>query len=153
MGKRQSKRLYGMKMINRSLLCALVASCTLVAMVPASASHSSPPPSMHYSAHSAHAWGPGHGHGHNYFYGVGFYGGWPWYYPWYFDYPGPYYSDGYVVQPAAPVAYVEMAPPDAQAKPAQSGAWYYCKSPEGYYPYVKSCAAGWEVVPAQPPVK
>jgi hypothetical protein len=30
------------------------------------------------------------------------------------------------------------------------GTWYHCASPEGYYPYVKSCRKGWEAVPAQP---
>jgi len=30
------------------------------------------------------------------------------------------------------------------------GTWYHCSSPDGYYPYVKSCRNGWEAVPAQP---
>lgn len=30
------------------------------------------------------------------------------------------------------------------------GTWYYCKDPEGYYPYVRSCNANWQPVPAQP---
>lgn len=28
--------------------------------------------------------------------------------------------------------------------------WYYCRDPEGYYPYVRSCHGAWEPVPAQP---
>jgi hypothetical protein len=28
--------------------------------------------------------------------------------------------------------------------------WYYCRDPEGYYPYVKRCYGSWEPVPAQP---
>jgi hypothetical protein len=28
--------------------------------------------------------------------------------------------------------------------------WYYCRDPEGYYPYVKHCYGSWEPVPAQP---
>ena len=46
------------------------------------------------------------------------------------------------------------APAPAPA-PAQSPApvqyWYHCKSPQGYYPYVKTCPGGWERVPATPP--
>jgi hypothetical protein len=28
--------------------------------------------------------------------------------------------------------------------------WYYCRDPEGYYPYVHTCHSSWEPVPAQP---
>lgn len=46
-------------------------------------------------------------------------------------------------------------PPSQSQPPAQSPApvqyWYHCKSPEGYYPYVKTCPGGWERVPAKPP--
>jgi len=28
--------------------------------------------------------------------------------------------------------------------------WYYCRDPEGYYPYVQHCNGNWEPVPAQP---
>lgn len=28
--------------------------------------------------------------------------------------------------------------------------WYYCNSPAGYYPYVKSCNGDWKAVPIQP---
>lgn len=27
--------------------------------------------------------------------------------------------------------------------------WYYCRDPEGYYPYVRTCHGSWEPVPAQ----
>jgi hypothetical protein len=35
----------------------------------------------------------------------------------------------------------------------QQGAaiWYYCENPPGYYPYVQSCAAGWQRVQPQLP--
>ena len=36
----------------------------------------------------------------------------------------------------------------AQQKPANY--WYYCRNPEGYYPYVKQCTAGWIPVPPEP---
>lgn len=64
--------------------------------------------------------------------------------------------------PASPP---ESQPPTAQAPapppPSQPPApnrtsapvqyWYHCKSPAGYYPYVKTCPGGWERVPATPP--
>jgi len=28
--------------------------------------------------------------------------------------------------------------------------WYYCRDPQGYYPYVQRCNGPWEPVPAQP---
>jgi len=28
--------------------------------------------------------------------------------------------------------------------------WYYCRDPQGYYPYVRTCRSNWEPVPAQP---
>jgi hypothetical protein len=28
--------------------------------------------------------------------------------------------------------------------------WYYCRDPQGYYPYVKRCYGSWEPVPAEP---
>jgi hypothetical protein len=28
--------------------------------------------------------------------------------------------------------------------------WYYCRDPEGYYPYVRQCNGQWQPVPAQP---
>jgi len=59
----------------------------------------------------------------------------------------PYYY------PPPPV--VVQAPPTVYVQPEQQQAdyWYYCQSPQGYYPYVKSCPGGWmKVVPdANPP--
>jgi hypothetical protein len=31
-----------------------------------------------------------------------------------------------------------------------SNYWYYCRDPEGYYPYVRRCNGSWEPVPGQP---
>ncbi|MBS0425531.1 MAG: hypothetical protein JSR71_14230 [Proteobacteria bacterium] len=36
------------------------------------------------------------------------------------------------------------------AAPQQKNYWYYCRNPEGYYPYVKQCAGQWIKVPPQP---
>jgi len=86
----------------------------------------------------------------------------PWLYP-YSYYPYPYYPYGYypyayapaaVAPPAAPSAYVEQgSPPPMQAAPQApqpSSDWFYCRKPEGYYPYVRECADGWQRVPSQP---
>jgi len=107
------------------------------------------------NAHSAHAWGHGHGHRGHFYFGTGFYGFWPVFYPGYFDgYGVQMTGDSFLVQQAAPVEYVEMAPPSMpDAQPAAANSWYYCRSPDGYYPYVKTCNGNWEVVPAQPPAK
>ena len=61
-------------------------------------------------------------------------------------YPYPYY-----VYPPVPVVihqpevYVEQAPQPS----APTNYWYFCKdTPQGYYPYVKTCPSGWmKVVP------
>ncbi|WP_147383906.1 hypothetical protein [Noviherbaspirillum sedimenti] len=68
----------------------------------------------------------------------------------------PYYyphSPTVVVVPPAPSAYIEHAPPDQgrQEQLAPNDWYYYCKKPEGYYPYVRRCPGGWQRVPAQPP--
>ncbi|MBV8633601.1 MAG: hypothetical protein JO002_03860 [Burkholderiaceae bacterium] len=130
------------------LVCSLAA---LGVSLPAAAfTHSSPPPPSHvtpepapsYHAHNIVPRSAWHGHHHGY----GFYGWWPWYWPW--TYGMPYYGTSFLVE--APVTYVEMAPSDSGAvQPATS--WYYCKNPEGYFPYVKTCPSGWQEVPIQPP--
>lgn len=74
---------------------------------------------------------------------------WPGYYH-YRSYPRySYYGYPPVVVTSPPVIYIERDPPPApQAVP---GYWHYCPNPQGYYPYVKECPAGWQAVPAQPP--
>jgi hypothetical protein len=64
----------------------------------------------------------------------------PGYYPYGYGYPPP------VVYSAPPV-YAAPAAPQAAAEQY----WYYCTSPQGYYPYVKQCPPGWmKVVPQAP---
>lgn len=66
------------------------------------------------------------------------------YYPYYPYYP--YYAVPPTVAPQQPDVYVQPAP---QAE--EPAYWYYCQSPEGYYPYVKRCPSGWlRVVPSPP---
>ena len=85
-------------------------------------------------ARGHHAWGWGLGVG----LGVGALWGWPYYYP-YEAYPYPYPSPYYA--PGAPAATILQ-----QAPAAPPPVYYYCKNPEGYYPYIQSCQAGWQTV-------
>lgn len=95
--------------------------------------------------------GHGHGHGHSSI-GLGLYFGSPYaypYYPPYYYYPYPYYPPVIEV-PSQPPVYIEKNSRDSD--PEATGYWYYCKKPEGYYPYVKKCPGGWtEVEPMPPP--
>ncbi len=54
-----------------------------------------------------------------------------------FWYPDPDYP------PPAPPTQVYVQPPATQSY------WYYCASPEGYYPYVTQCPGGWTQVAPQ----
>jgi len=76
-------------------------------------------------------------------------GPWWWgypYYPYYYPYY-PYYPAPPAAAPKEPEVYVQ--PESQQEEPVY---WYFCKDPEGYYPYVKKCPKGWQrVVPSQPP--
>jgi hypothetical protein len=69
--------------------------------------------------------------------------------------PSYVYSNGYP-------AYVQIAgydqaqaqywQPQAQYWQPQAQYWAYCRSPQGYYPYVSECPAGWlPVTPTSPP--
>lgn len=113
-----------------------------------------------------------HGHHHSHFgiglgyYGPGFYGSYG--YGGYgfgrygfggYGYPSYYYPPWYayppaVVVPTTPPVYIERqeAQPAQSAQPdqPQSNFWYYCRNPDGYYPYVKSCPGGWLPVPPRP---
>ena len=64
-------------------------------------------------------------------------------YPGYgYGYPGyGYYNSPVVVEREAPV-YVQ---PEGQPQ-----YWYYCQSPQGYYPHVQQCPGGWMQVVPQP---
>lgn len=69
------------------------------------------------------------------------------YYP--YGYPPPYYYNEPppVVIQQQPETYIQKAPATA---PEQTY-WYYCPSPQGYYPAIKECPKGWmRVVPTEP---
>ena len=90
--------------------------------------------------------GPAFGYGYPYWGG-----GYPYWgggYPYY-----PYYGPPAVVAvPTSPPTYIEQprAASPAPAPAAATGYWYYCQSPAGYYPTVKSCSAGWQKVAPLP---
>jgi hypothetical protein len=59
--------------------------------------------------------------------------------------PYPYPAPPVVVVPQPTQVYV-------QRNQQESGYWYYCQNPQGYYPYVNSCPGGWmKVVPETVP--
>lgn len=69
--------------------------------------------------------------------------GWgPWWGP-YYPYYYPYYTAPPVVIKEEPGEYIHRTP-----EASEPVYWYFCKDPEGYYPYVKRCPKGWlKVVP------
>ena len=84
-------------------------------------------------------WGPG-------WWGPGYWG--PSYaYPYAYPYGYPYYAAPPVAVQQGTQEYIQQG-----SAPQQQGYWYYCQNPQGYYPYVKECPAGWlQVVPQQQP--
>jgi hypothetical protein len=94
---------------------------------------------------------PGYSHGGHFGHGGGRVGIgislWPGWFPgWWGPYPYyPYYAEPRVVVQQAPEAYVREPQSEAPSY------WYFCREPEGYYPYVKRCPNGWlKVVPSPP---
>jgi hypothetical protein len=66
---------------------------------------------------------------------------------WEATYPHYVYPEPVIVQQPVTEVYVQPAP----RRSAESGYWYYCQNPEGYYPYVRRCPNGWmKVVPSPP---
>lgn len=72
---------------------------------------------------------------------VGVFIGAPLFWPYY---PQPYYYPPVVVVPSSPPVYIEQEPLSPQQY------WYFCNSPQGYYPYVKQCPSGWQLVTPLP---
>lgn len=91
---------------------------------------------------------------HRPYYAAGYYG-----YPYY--YPEVVVNPVILANPQPTVVYVDSSPSNytsvprnqiSNAPPAQSeNVWYYCHNPDGFYPSIKSCPAGWQKVPARPP--
>ncbi|PLP96274.1 hypothetical protein CYJ10_33125 [Cupriavidus pauculus] len=87
-------------------------------------------------------------HGHVAFFAVG--AGWPGW--WGYAYDGwPYYPaySAYSAYPTTPVTYIEKG--DGSDSASANDWWYRCNEPNGYYPYVQDCPAGWQVELARPP--
>lgn len=78
----------------------------------------------------------------------------PYWGPWYPGYAAPYYPPPYyppiVVERAPPPVYIEQADESAAVAEAPAAYWYYCAAAKGYYPYVKTCAGGWQKVAPRP---
>ena len=134
----------GMPKCGRAVL-ALVLAGVAAYGAPAAATTHAPPPVYHASSNNHHYVGPGW---HGYHHGYGFYGYWPWYFPLAYGYGLPYYGTTFYAD--APVVYVQMAPADQSEAVQPSNSWYYCRNPEGYFPYVRECPSGWQTVPVQP---
>ena len=131
------------------LVAAALAASTMVAAL-------APTPALAWHGHGrvgVYIGGPMFGYGYPYWGG-----GYPYWgggYPYY-----PYYSAPPVVTvPVTPPTYIEQpravtatpAPAPAAAPSASGvGYWYYCQSPAGYYPSVKTCPAGWQKVAPLP---
>lgn len=88
---------------------------------------------------------------HRYYRPWGYPYGYPygWEYP--YSYPYPYYNPPVIVvppeQPAQPQPYMQQQP----QQPTQQY-WYFCRNPEGYYPYIRECPGGFlQVVPQTVP--
>jgi hypothetical protein len=99
------------------------------------------------------AYGPGWGGGY-----AGNYGGWrggyygPAYgYPFGYPYAATYYSPPVVYASPPIVTYAAPAQPLVLASQPQPPVWYYCEASGQYFPYVQSCASGWQTQPAMPP--
>ncbi len=102
-------------------------------------------------------YGPGYGYGYygpRYYgpryYGPAYYGGG------YYPYPAPVYAAPVVVQQPVvvqpqPQVYVEQPQQQTGVQPRENSPyWYFCAERNAYYPYVKSCPAGWQQVTPTP---
>ena len=92
------------------------------------------------------AYGPGYGGG----WGPGWRGGY--YGPGYgYPYAGAYYAPPIVYATPPVVSYAAPQQPMVLASQPQAPVWYYCEASGQYFPYVQSCASGWQTQPAMPP--
>ena len=92
--------------------------------------------------------------------GIGFYNSYTGFGPYrYFEpyYPlggywatSPVFSSPMVLAPTRAPTYIQRNEVSGPAQAQQRNYWYYCRNPEGYYPYVKQCSGQWIKVPPQP---
>jgi hypothetical protein len=85
--------------------------------------------------------------------GYGYGGYWPYYGGYgYGGYGyGGYGYGGYGYDDSPPVVYIQREDETQGTAGEQANYWYYCRNPEGYYPYVKKCPDGWLPVAPLPP--
>ncbi len=89
-----------------------------------------------------------HSGGHGSRVGVGVWLGPGWWGPYFYPSFYPYYQPEQRIVIEQPEMYMQPEPLASE----QQRYWYYCKEPQGYYPYVKQCPSGWmKVVPFPPP--
>ena len=105
-------------------------------------------PGWGWGGYGGYGWGLGYGFGPGYYGGYGPYGG--------YGYGGPYYSPYYryspvITVPVTPPVYIQRQEAVAPRPQKPANYWYYCRNPDGYYPYVKKCPDGWLRVAPQPP--
>jgi hypothetical protein len=97
-----------------------------------------------------------HGHGGHSSFGLFLGVPYPYASPYYgypYGYPYAYYPP--VVMPAQPQVYIQQdnqqPVPQQSQVPQASNYWFHCANPDGYYPYIKECPAGWQKVAPTPP--
>jgi hypothetical protein len=137
------------------ILAVLVVTVFVSGMAFAAGSYQGSGHSGGYYRGGGHYGGSYQGGGHygGYYRGRGYFG-WPYWGLWYdplnyYPYYYPYYYPPSVAVPSMPEEYIERSQPEPSSTP--SGVWYYCPESRTYYPYVKECPGGWQMVPAQPP--
>jgi len=68
-------------------------------------------------------------------------------------YPPAVYAPAYYAPNYAPAYYeppVYTQPAATVPVQAQAPAYYFCAASNGYYPYVRQCAGGWQVISSRP---
>ena len=99
------------------------------------------------SAGAVSGYAGGHGH-HGGHFSVSIWIGPGWGYGW----PGPYYAPYYPYYAPRTVVVPRYREEIQAPAPEEEDYWYYCRKPEGYYPYIKKCPDGWmKVVPPEAP--
>lgn len=84
-------------------------------------------------------------------YGPGWGGGWGPGYGYGYPYAAGYYAPPVVYAAPPVVTYAAPPQPLVLASQPQPPIWYYCEASGQYFPYVQSCASGWQTQPAMPP--
>lgn len=105
----------------------------------------------------------GYRHGPSVNFSLGYWGGPRYWGPGYWGpgwgYWGPpvAYAPPVVIVPQEPRVWIESDQASAPTPPVPSSSdanapqwWYWCASARSYYPYVGTCAEGWQRVPPQP---